>query len=358
LAGGGGTGGSGQIDYTKGTWQLQNVSNSPNAYSRDARLVVAGAELFAAWTDQGPSTADIWAAKIGSTPAQITTTGATSSSLAYSDGQVLLSWVSSDDGDYDIYMGIGPGFSERYNLTTSATDTYTDTEGVLAVGGGVKALAHTRWIGESLVFVRTWTDPTNTKATQIVSGKGSCDEPMNLVADAAGKLHFLTTCPSGINGGNVFYTNNVLGSWLELADIGAGTTGNRNAALAIGPNDTAYAMWRSGLKDLIWTSKGSDGVWTLPKVGLPNVNRAAIGLDGQGRLLVAFDRTETTGETNLYFTWLEANTFATPMPIGPGSSPFTLVFDAGGLPNFVYEKEEVPNQSSSSDIWLAKFVPQ
>jgi hypothetical protein len=88
-------------------------------------------------------------------------------------------------------------------------------------------------------------------------------------------------------------------------------------------------------------------------VGLSDINRAAIAVDADGRLLVVFDRSDE----NVYFTWFENGIFTTPVHVGAGQLPSSLVLDAAGRPNFVFQKEDVSGQTSSTDIWLAKFVP-
>ena len=365
--GGGGTAVSTPLDYGAGSWQLENLTNTPAASEGSGPIAFLPGSVVVGWVEQAVNYSTVHAGIVGAVEAlQAGDDGAWGPALAVIDGTALVVYTSRTSGRSDVYLAGGPGFA-AVPLTDARDGSLGNGEASIAVGAtGVVAVAYGSTLdGGSEVRVMQWSSMPRGAAIpeSVVAGAGAYVESC-VAVDHDGKIHVLLV--SGEPGARrLYHANNRPGAWTsEAIDGAAGYLSTPR--LAISPDGgTLVAAWEGvadGNSALQWSKRSLEGGgWRLPSMVEYKGYWPVLAIDPAGRAMVAFDDT-----SDMFVSWTDAPVgmddvaFRPPVQVtadgmGPNWQAGGIAFDpAIRTPSFTFTLS--PPQLDS-EVYRAVFVP-
>ena len=383
------TGDSTPPDLSDGTWEFENVSDTPAMSLHAQRVVLEDGREFVGWGETdlaqisivnifaaaGP---DAWASSV------LTSFDVQNTFPAMAGGTTaLLTWTGrqGSDDDNDIYFAVSEndGFGPARNLSDGfegATPTSETRSSILLRSDGVVVAAYLSqepgmvppppevYVSEFMV------DNTPSDRTAVVNPTTTfCNDTVGAAAPS-NVGHFLLSCT--IDGSSsLVHATDRSGEWdsEELAGVGGGVL---TTDLVSGP-DGVHAVWVQDVAcggdtcDEVFYASTTDDVFGTPIQVTDTANlderHPTVGVDPWGRVVV-MAQARVDNVVSLRMSVAEnGRDFAEAVRISPEGTlddyqaPANLVFDDSGYPSFVLEVGFDGSDPLNFDIYVARFIP-
>jgi hypothetical protein len=394
------------VDYGVGSWQVEQVSNTPGTISHNGTLTfLPDGTAIAGWMEADPvnvSDEDIETAiKSGSTwSGADRRTNDTNVQNSYPHlvtyaGVAHLVWGGYPGGDNDLFYAhyASSAWTARTDLTTpfetSPALRRDDRIPALAVSSsGVLAISYssstTNAMGNpnGLFEIRVIKlDGSGTvlgpPTTVIPAGTNGCGSSA-IAFDGAGNLHVVADCgPLGAE--DIYYATDESGSWTQMVVPGGAGRDDWGAKLASDPDGTTiHLTWTAfptctnnmnqTCADVMYRQIHPGATFgpeiDVTATGAQDEYSPEIGVDSMGRPLIAYHHANAQNFFDIYVTWSnDGQTFAPAQNITPGTDmrddqqPQSLIFHPStGLPHLVFYST-LSSNPLNTEIMHAEFIP-
>lgn len=383
------------FDYDSGTWVSQQAVDTAGTISHDpAGVFTSDGTLWGTWMEPdvgATSGEDIWEMKLvggGWTTSRITDDGAAQAAynaMATDGTTVHLVYNSRTGPDNDVFYTkhAGTAWSTRIDVTTPTEPTMRhdfqtavalapNGDAVIAyVSASVRANGGIADDGEIRVIRVAQSGMVGMPEVAIptVSPHG-CYDP-SIVVDGEGTVHIAADCGT-VGAAEIHYTNDAGGAFATPTPFAGGAMRDDSGVkLALDPDGrTLHAVWSADAAsaDCAYARKPPGADWTAAvstSMDPANDRACALGVDGDGNVLVAWHRPNNDGNEDVWFSWSsDGVTFKMPRLVTPGTDatvewfPDAILVEPGtGAVHILYEQLVLGSQPTNAHIMHAVLAP-